>query len=320
MSGIRVLADSLDETVRARGAHLRLASPLRELAAFARDAIDTVSVSGGDPLLSHLDEVTAAIAEQREQMNDCITSAGEAAKAFVASKLVELGPDIDQDQLGTVAAVAQKQFDGVLDADAERTSENVGSALERYTPEQASDELAVPDQRSAVPTWPVVRQQILHGLQIISRDFSGAGARPGGVGHSAVKQIWHGLGGKFRPWGAVNAAKGTAKTARVLGPALVIGETAFGFWQEHRAGQQARHQAERARGWRPMALQIAEEMVDPWAASARPAVTELCDQQDAVIARQRLSVLAKQGAGDRDVAALIDVNDRLLELLMQLER
>jgi hypothetical protein len=135
-----------------------------------------------------------------------------------------------------------------------------------------------------------------------------------------VTQIWHGVGGKFPPWGARKATEATGKAARVLGPALVIGETAFGFWQEHRAGQQAREQAERARGWRPKALQIAEEMVDPWATSASAAVAELSDQQDAIIARQRLSVLATQAAGDRDVAALIDVNETLLDLLMQLER
>ncbi|MCM0676684.1 50S ribosome-binding GTPase [Micromonospora phytophila] len=321
MSGIRKLADFLDETVRARGAHLRLATPLRELAAYGRDAIDTMSVTaGGDPLLSRLDEVAGAIAEQRQQMNESVSRAAEEAKAFVASKLVELGPDIDEDQLSAVADEAQKQFDSVLDADAERTSENVGSALERYSPKPRSEELAVPEQPSAVPAWPVIRQQILRGLQSIARDFGGAGARPGGVGNTAVKQIWHGVGRKFPPWGAVKAAEGTAKIARVLGPALVIGEAAFGFWQEYRGAQRARQQADRSRGWRPKALQIAEEMVGPWAASARAAVMERCDQLDAVIARQRLSVLAKQAAGDRDVAALIAVNHLLLELLMQLEQ
>ncbi|GAB3852680.1 GTPase [Dactylosporangium cerinum] len=319
-SGIRELADSLDETVRARGAHLRLATPLRELAAYGRDAIDTMSVAaGGDPLLSQLDEVAGAIAEQRQQMTESVTRAAEGAKAFVASKLVELGPDIDEDQLSAVAAEAQKQFDSVLDADAERTSENVGSALEWYVPKPRSEELAVSEQQpSAVPAWPVIRQQILSGLQSIGRDFGGAGARPGGVGNTVVKRIWHGVGRKFGPWGAVKAAEGTAKAARALGPALVIGETAFGFWQEYRGAQRARQQADRSRGWRPTALQIAEEMVDPWAASARAAVTERCDQQDAVIARQRLGVLAKQASGDRDIAALIAVHERLLELLMQL--
>lgn len=276
--------------------------------------------AGGDPLLRQLDEVARAIAEQRQQMNESVSRAAEEAKAFVASKLVELGPDIDEDQLSAVAAEAQKQFDTVFDVDAERTSENVGSVLERYVPKPRSEELAVPEQPSALPTWPVIRQQVLRGLQSIARDFGGAGARPGGVGNKVVKQIWHGVGGKFKPWGARKAAGGTAKTARALGPALVISETAFGFWQEYRIAQRARQQADRSRGWRSKAPQIAEQMVDPWAASARAAVTELCDQEDAVIARQRLSVLAKQAAGDRDVGALIAVNDTLLELLMQLEQ
>jgi hypothetical protein len=322
-SGVRTLAGSLDETVRARGAHLRLATPLRELAAFARDAIDTMSVSsGGDPLLSQLDEVAAAVDAQRQQMTDGVVRAAEQAKALVASTLVELGPDIDEDQLSAVAAEAQKQFGDALDADAKRTSENVSKALDLYSsaPVLANGAPAVSDAPTAIPAWPVVRQQILRGLRTVARDFSGTGARPGGVGHTVVTQIWHGVGGKFPPWGAVKAAETTGKAARVLGPALVIGETAFGFWQEHRAGQQAREQADRARGWRPKALQIAEEMVGPWAMSARAAVDELSDQQTAVIARQRLSVWATHAAGDRDVAALVGVNETFIELLMQLER
>ncbi len=317
-SGIQELADSVDDIVRNRGAHLRLATPLRELSSFARDALDTAAPAEDDSTLRHLDETLAAVEAQREQLRDAIDQAEQETQDYIAGRLVRLGPDIGDTDLADVAANAQREFEATLAKEAEGST-GVEQTLELHGQVLPAAGKLLEQVGSPVAPWSIIRVRLLEGLRTVSRTFEGAGARPGGIGHSTVTRIWHGLGGKFKPWGAVKASKTVAKVAKVLGPALTIGEGAYGFWQEHQEARVTQAQAERIRTWPGLAADLSAEIVQPWAADARADAEQRIDAQAAVVIRQQLAVRTRLATESKDVAALIQVEMGLLDLLAQLQ-
>ena len=108
-SNIRGLAETLSEVTRAGGAHLRLATPLRELSHFVRECLDSVSAAEDEaPALAGLDAAEAAVERQRERMIAAAESGADHARVRLREELVTAGPDIsDHELLGAVQRVRQ---------------------------------------------------------------------------------------------------------------------------------------------------------------------------------------------------------------------
>lgn len=142
----------------------------------------------------------------------------------------------------------------------------------------------------------------------MSRLFGGAGARPGGAGHSLVYNTWKTLGGKFAPWGAVNASRTIGKISGRTNVALGAGFVVWEMLQRRRQHQAAAAaaRARRAAEWSETeALDLAQEIVQPWRDAAERTVASIYEIRLREVARQRLTVLARLTEQDDEAGRLL---------------
>jgi predicted GTPase len=320
-SEIRQLALDLDEVVRGRGAHLRLATPIRELSRFTTSALDRCLASqDGERVLESLSQAAETVEQQRRATHEAIAKLAEETSTGLAAQLMEAGPDLTQDESESLLAQAYVAFDEAVRGTLTEEAAAMEGAVEVYspTPTVSSHSPAIVAAGSGL-TWEAVRQQLLRGFSTVGREFAGQGARPGGVGNEAVKRVWHAVGGRFKPWGATKASLRTAKVAKFAGPALLAGEAAWGVWSEYQQARRTQERADQARSWRAAALTIAADATGPWADAAFAEMNELCDRELQVIGRQRLLVLAGLELQGDEIRELVAIDSELLDQLACLE-
>ncbi|HEY0520763.1 MAG TPA: GTPase, partial [Ilumatobacteraceae bacterium] len=226
-SNVAGLAAAIDVMTHRGGAQLRLATPLRELSRHVRKAIDLVVGTEHRGALEALDRLADEIDERRGDLVHAVTVAVGHAEHDLATKLIAAGPSHLPELIDEAIADVQANFVAEINARADKVAQEASKALTIF---EASAPVAPAGSSIAADVWPRLRDQVLSGLRLMTYNFQGANARPGGVGHAIVTRAWHGVGGKFKPWGAVKAAENVGKVGRVGGVALVIGEGAVGVW------------------------------------------------------------------------------------------
>jgi Predicted GTPases len=314
-SDVPSLARTIDEMVRQRGAQLRLATPLRELSRHVGAAIDVAVSSGVKKAIDTIDQLSDEIEQRRNDLLNAVRVAAERARSELAAKLTALGADHDPSDVDGVLAAVQASFVDTLNDNADHVIEEGSKALAILDRSLVATPNAVmiPEDR-----WTQVRAQLLNGLKVVARTFQGEGARPGGAGHRIVMKAWHAVGGKFKPWGAVRAAENVGKAAQVGGVVLIVGEGAVGLWADYRAQQQAARAADAMRAWTQTVRQIAEETTRDWIATADLAVHAMCDEDQQLVGRRKVLLLAEVADADDTVRQLVALDDEILGLLQQL--
>lgn len=310
------LAATINEMTRRRGAQMRLATPLRELSRHVRRALDHAVEESYRGMLDALDVLADGTETRRGQLLDAVRVIVEQTRSDLVADLIELSPVQEADAVDTTIARAQQQFVDALNERSDRVIQDASKVLailESPLPPQT-------DGVSADAIWAQVRLQLLDGLRVISRHFEGASARPGGLGHRLITTGWHAAGGKFKPWGAVKAAKNVGKAAKFGGAALVVGEGAVGVWLDYRSHKRAVQDAADLRDWTAAAGQIARETVGSWSAAASEAAHAMCDDDLRTIGRQRLALLATMSDSSTTAQALADLDDEILALLITLSQ
>lgn len=322
-SNVPHLSTTLERVLRDRGAQLRLGTPLRLVFDTAGEALQRLAGSTAlSELREQLDHAEQALDLQRQQLDASARRRAEEARSTLYRQIVQAGPELSEQELTALVSGARAAYDRGFDEDGEEVNRALMLALDPAPSEDGGSSRrtinppAVPDNRPLFD-WKDVRRPLQQGLRRLADEFAGEGARPGGVGNTVVKRVWHGLGQKFRPWGAVKASRNVAATARVLGPALTVGETAWGVYSVHRAQQQAQRAAQDARNWQVKSVELSESIVAPWLAETLGGVDQYSLVQRSHLARQRLRVNEQLRATSDVAAALLDVQR---EATSQLER
>lgn len=312
-SGVQDLADQLTGIARASGAQLRLLAVLRGWSEVGQRALRLMAESSGgtdEPLLHELDGLLEALMDQHLEGRSQVQRRAEAAVAALRRDLLQAGPGIDEP---TLTDLVQRAYDVFGEAVA-RDGADRDAALERWRPEQtaAGSEVALP----AVDLTALVQ----NSLGQVARMFSGAGARPGGAGHTIVYNTWKYFGGKFRSWGAVNASRTIGKTAGRANVAFTVGLAGWELLQTRRQVQAAAAQARAVADWNAGSSELAQGIVQPWHDDALQVLESVHDVRSRDIARQRLAVLARLSERDEEAAGLLALEVSIERLCASLER
>ncbi len=223
--------------------------------------------------------------------------------------MLQAGPGIDEP---TLTDLVQKAFDVFEDAVSQDGADR-DAALERWRPERKATGTEVAVQE--VDLTALVQKS----LGQVARMFSGAGARPGGAGHTIVYNTWKFLGGRFRSWGAVNASRTIGKVAGRANVALTVGSAGWELLQARRQAQMAAAQAQAVADWNAGSFALAQGIVQPWQDQALLALETVHDVRFRDVARQRLAVLARLSERDEEAAGLLDLEASIEQLCESLE-
>lgn len=312
-SGIQELADQLTAIARGSGAELRLLSVLRSWSEVCQEALRHLADepgTGDEPLLRNLDDLLDVLVGQRDEGLAQVNQRAEEATAVLRSDLLRAGPDIDEDTLTGLVGRAFQHFH----EDVARDGAGRDAALERWVPPErtTSAEVAVP----GVDLQALVQRS----LGQVARMFSGAGARPGGAGHTLVYNTWKALGGNFRSWGAVNASRTIGKVAGRANVGLTVGLAGWELLQARRAAQAARAHAQSVQDWAARSRELAEGIVRPWRDHAAETLETVHDVRWRELARQRLAVLTALADRDMEASELITLESAINELCESFSR
>lgn len=312
-SGVQELADQLTAIARGSGAELRLLSVLRSWSEVCQEALRHLADEpgkGDEPLLRELDGLLGVLVEQRAEGLAQVDERAEEATAVLRGDLLRAGPNIDEDTLTGLVERAFQHFH----EDVARDGVGRDAALEHWVaPERTtSAEVAVP----GVDLPALVQRSLSHVAQM----FTGAGARPGGAGHTLVYNTWKALGGNFRSWGAVNASRTIGKVAGRANVGLTVGLAGWELLQARRAAQAARAHAQLVRDWAAGSRELAEGIVRPWRDHAVEALETLHDVRWRELARQRLGVLTALAERDVEASELIKLEAAINELCESFSR
>lgn len=310
-SGLRELGATVTDLVESRGATVRLLTPLRAWSDVAQRALAHLAADGsGRDQLADLADLAERLDEQhRIALRDLEGRAAEAVAALTA-ELRKAGPDVEKTQFARLVQTAADVFDDRFAKDGARRDDNLVAQVALALRDDQGDVLAL--------TGIDVRQLLQDGLAQIARTFGDSQAKPGGMGHQVVTQAWHAVGGKFKPWGAVNASRSISRFATRANVALTVGTAA---WQLYRDVQDARERAaqvRRTQDWPGLALQHAESIVAEWQQDAERALEEVHEARAAEVARRRLDVLLKVTEGDEAAERIAGLDRRCLALMRSL--
>jgi len=311
-SGVQDLADHLTGTARNSGAHLRLLAVLRGWGEVGQDALHVMAAASGmadEPVLAELDGLVEALAKQRDAGRQQVQERADAAVAALHADLLRAGPDVDEP---TLTDAVQRAFDvfsaGVTEDGAQRDA-----ALEVWqAPVAVGAELA---PRGGVDVVALVQRSLTQ----VAKTFGGAGARPGGAGHTMVYKTWKAMGGRFRPHQAVNTSKTIGKVAGRANIAFTVGLAGWELLQARREAKAADARAFALADWRSGSRTLAEDIVQPWREQEVRLVDTLHDEREREVARQRLTVLSRLADRDEEAAALLELVARLDGLASRLD-
>ena len=316
-SGIDELAQQLTDITRSAGGHVRLMTPLRQWSDVAQQAVRLVSAdtsADGDDDLVSLDTLLEELAAQREKGMRSVLCRADEAMSELVNGLNLAGPDVEHSTLEGLVQRAADVFDERLAADgAERdkvlsTTHPVGEGSQTAGLEKVGN--------SGLDVASLLRNT----LRQFSNSFTGAGARPGGAAHAMVTNLWHSVGGKFRPWGAVKATQAIGKAAGRANIGIAAAQTGFAVWTAHKESAAQGKKAGREAEWPHKARRIAEETVAPWREAAQRGIEELHQLRSDEVARRRLRLLVEMSADDDKVRQLADIDERISNLLQRLAR
>lgn len=307
-SGLPELAEVITDLVTTAGSTVRLMQPLRAWSDSAQAALRLLSraASGTGSDLSQVDAAAEQIDSQHDARCRAITRRSDEAVDTLTAGLRSAGPDVDESTLTRLVQRAADVFDERLLEDNVHLDETLSGEVARRA--DAEVDAPVLDIKSLVQ----------RSLVQLAQSFSGAGARPGGVGHQAVTKLWHSLGGKFRPWGAVKAASRIGRYAGRANVALTVGTAGWELYTLHRDAQRRAEIAGRVVRWHDEAHEHAKTIVQEWREAAALTAQELHQVRADEVARQRLTVLIKLTQSDERARHLVELDGRCHTLIRSL--
>lgn len=304
-SGLRELGETVTDLLHSRGTTLRLLTPLRAWSDRAQQALRLLAqqASGRDDL-GELDALGAHLDAQQVEAADSVDRRAGEAQALLVATLRRAGPDLEKPELEALVQQAADVFDDRIAADGEQRDEALLA------------QVAVP-QDAGLPALPRLdaRALLQESLQNVARTFSGMGARPGGTGHTMVSEAWHALGGKFKPWGAVNTSRAIGRAASRANVAITVGAIGWEVYSEWGAARARANDLRRLDRWNSEAVKVASEIVDDWRQAAQASLDELHDARLGELARRRLEMLLRLTQAD-EVAQRLAALDRRCENLI----
>lgn len=312
-SGIQELADQLTVIARDSGAELRMLSVLRSWMEVCQKALHHLADQQGavdEPVLSELDDLLHVLVEQRDEGLAQVDQRAEDATALLRSDLLRAGPDVDE---GSLTGMVERAFE-LFHEDVAQDGARRDATLERWTPTASTT--SVQRAASGIDLQKLVQNSLGH----VAKMFSGAGARPGGAGHTLVYNTWKALGGKFRSWGAVNASRTIGKVAGRANVGITVGLAGWELLQARRAAQAARTHAQAVHDWVDRSRELAEGIVRPWRSHAAETLETVHDVRWREVARQRLIILTALADRDAEAREIIRIEASINGLCDFLER
>ena len=139
------------------------------------------------------------------------------------------------------------------------------------------------------------------------RAFLRAGDVAGGNLHQQIYGVGKFLGFKFKPYGAVNIAKGIGNAAKFLGPLLSVGALAMDFHAKNQEDELLKKQAEARRDITSQFIKMARDLETQVEAQLREVEAQLYGEIEKQIAEARQQEESAIASSNTSVKQLIEI-------------